>query len=332
MLDKPPMKEVAERALGVRPKAVRISKLGGMGNTSYALTAYLDSVTWEKLSIKVYSGREGEAKKKLQKEVSLFKLLRKHGVGVPDVLYVDDHGELLGRPLIVKRWIYAENSDRLLGRDATRKACLNAVADALVRMHSIPLDEVDKRILPAPKRTSDYARSQVGILRYICRLADIRVEPLLGWLEQRVRPAKRYVLVHGDYCPDNVLVDRRMKAYLIDLESSEIGDPMCDLAYAYHFLRVKERIDRKISGLASSFIVLYESRLPVDMEALNYYKVVNAIKILAFLRYIRRNLLFIKKFHMLYPLVSVLFLKPMMSYLKDFVASCVPDALANRIR
>ena len=321
------MPEVIEKVLGIKPKTLKISKLNGIGNENYSLMVPIGRGKWGKFSIKIYSGSGNEAKRKLLKEVSLFRLLRRRGIGTPEVLYADIEGRLFGRPFILKRWIDAVNSEKLLDRDETRYRCLSTLADVLANMHSVPLEDVDEKLLSIPQSEYDYVKNQIFLLNYLSKIARLDITLLLSWLKERAPPAERYTLVHGDYSPENVLMDQHMRAYLIDLESVEVGDPVCDLGYAYHFLKMRECMNKRLKGLANSFIALYERRFAVDADVLDYYKVLNALKLLLFFNYMRKNLFFIKKFTVLYPIAFLFFLRPAIKYLKEFVASRVPKAL-----
>lgn len=272
--------------------------------------------------IKVYSGNLREAKHKLLKELFLFDILRRYNIGTPKVVFKDTEGELIGRPFLVKQWIYGESADKIIERSYYSLLCIKLISKTLVKVHKVPLDVIDKSLFKIPKNIHERIISELMLIKVLSKRLKLRLDSVLSWLKDNIPRSKRLVLLHGDYNLDNILIDKRLKLYLVDLESAKVGDPMDDLSYSYIFLKFKERQSRKLRGIAPKFLLEYGSCLPIDYDMLEYYRLFNATKLMVFLIYLRKYL--VKKYLILYPLLDTLFLRPMINYLKEIIKSYIP--------
>ena len=77
----------------------------------------------------------------------------------------------------------------------------------------------------------------------------------------------RYVLVHGDVSPKNILVGRSGPVF-IDAECASFGDPAFDLAFCLnHFLLKAAYLDAGADAFLASFLALGDAYLgQVDWE------------------------------------------------------------------
>jgi aminoglycoside phosphotransferase len=69
-------------------------------------------------------------------------------------------------------------------------------------------------------------------LEWVCQRQEIRT--VLDWLQEHRDgvACDKYVLLHGDYLPSNVLYADNEITGIIDWELARVGDPMHDLGYA----------------------------------------------------------------------------------------------------
>ena len=111
----------------------------------------------------------------------------------------------------------------------------------------------------------------------------------IAWLRANIREVDRLSVVHADYRTGNYLFteeDNRITA-ILDWEGGHIGDRHEDLAYITNplFGTADENGTFLVSGLMTEheFLEAYEeaSGLPVDPNAMKYWKVFNGFKIAA---------------------------------------------------
>ena len=274
---------------------VKTKKLGGLGNKSYKLV--LDTGKGLKsYSVKIYQGRDGA--RKARKEYSLYRLMPVYGLNAPKIVMADFDGRLLGRPLLAWEWIEGEAAEKFLGRkSATSVARLLGYSLAL--FHSIPPDAVGPELRGHVDR---FWIKQVEWLKTVSRLVNLRLSLPQALLEEL--NGEKYVIIHGDYNPGNILVARD-GIYIIDQESAELGDPVYDLAYCSLFIALDKGWD-----LVRALLLEYLKRVKVNLRHFSFKVALIAAKLYTFLslRYFVDTIRW--KMGALYPIANLVFLKP----------------------
>src|SRR5690606_13067436 len=127
-------------------------------------------------------------------EAALLRAARSGGVPVAAVVVADD-GPALGSPAMVVERLDGETIPRKLLRDdewATARDRLPAqVADALARIHALPVAEVPQLPDAAPLRQLQRVHDALGQPHPAFELA-------FRWLAENRPPASRRAVVHGD--------------------------------------------------------------------------------------------------------------------------------------
>jgi aminoglycoside phosphotransferase (APT) family kinase protein len=168
------------------------------------------------------------------------------GVPVPEVVWADPGGGLLGRPLLLCRWIQG-NSFRDAPDLSSRIAQL---ARSLADIHGtkVDLDEVWAYPTIPPGHLRDWARrsdAAAPVLELVERLA-LNVPVKSG-------------LVHGDFWSGNVLWLGGALAGVIDWDASGPGDAGADVAKARLDLALHIGLDA-----ADAFVSRYAQERPVS--------------------------------------------------------------------
>jgi len=114
-------------------------------------------------------------------------------------------------------------------------------------------------------------------------LPCIEMRVAAWWLRDNLPAAPaRKVLVHGDFRPANLLVDKGKVTALLDWEFAHTGDPVEDLGW---YLAPRYRAEHFIPGLwgREDFVAAYEvaSGLAVDRAALGWWAVFGQYKLCA---------------------------------------------------
>lgn len=176
-------------------------------------------------------------------EFTLLNALAAAGMQVPQPLFLEATGDVLGSPFFVMEFVDgATDVDTAALPDA-----LAHMADYLRRLHSLQLD------LPALRKAEEPASSALAFVP--------DSDPVHAALQRAaVRPSKNApVLLHGDYWPGNVLWKDGKIAAVIDWEDVALGDPVSDLACCR--LELTWKYER---GAADTFTQHYLSRATID--------------------------------------------------------------------
>ncbi len=132
--------------------------------------------------------------------------------------------------------------DRIEGRAPSLPGELGAMADTLVRIHSLPLPATDSSI---PRQNNPFLETLAAIEQNATRFLDGAVPDAAARAEivdeldlmramapdfaQRAQPL---TVALADTHPGNFIVDREGRAWFVDLEKVHVGSPAIDLAHA----------------------------------------------------------------------------------------------------
>ncbi|MEV4509295.1 phosphotransferase family protein [Dactylosporangium sp. NPDC049525] len=215
---------------------------GGKSNLTFELTGPAGSVVLRRPP----TGNVLPSAHDMAREARVQQALAGTPVPVPQVLYEDRTGDLIGVPFYVMGKV-----DGLVVRDelppgyapaaADRVAMADALVDVLADLH---------RIDPAAAGLGDYGRPAGFMARQLRRwrsqwdASKTHDLPELDELGTRlmaaVPDAKRSAIVHGDFRLDNCLLDHRDPARVravLDWELSTLGDPLADLGMLLFYWR-----------------------------------------------------------------------------------------------
>lgn len=193
-------------------------------------------------------------------------LARAHGVPVPEPIYLDETGSVLGAPGIVTRFVEGKQwSDRL---DPVAWAA--TFARILLKIHDINPGPEDRKLLLDGNHESmyflraDQPKSKAGH-----PLSDVIYDTVTAY-----RPSVPQVttsLVHLDYWPGNVLWHEGQVTAILDWDFASYGDPALDVAYF--------RMDMHLRGIkeaAEPFLECYEAESGTAVKNLGFWELAAA--------------------------------------------------------
>ena len=161
--------------------------------------------------------------------------------GVPVAKVVCAGEEELGRPFYVMEYVTGETIGRRLVRDerfaAIRPKLAAQMAEALVAVHRVPVEEDKLAFLPRPPSDRPVALAAVEQLEVIYRSVSLDPHPVfelaLHWLRSRAPKHSDLGLVHGDFRIGNLMIEeQRGVVAVLDWELAHVGDPLQDLGWA----------------------------------------------------------------------------------------------------
>ena len=175
-----------------------------------------------------------------------------------------------GVPLLAAGWL---GLDRVL-------------VDLQLRLHA--LDAAPLRRALGDEATFDgYLDS---LARRIDRAALAGLAPLLGWLRERRPPDDTLAVCHGDFHPQNVLVEHGAATGVLDWPNALVADPVFDVASTLGILRFVPvglvstsrplrwlaRVGQPL--LAARYLAGYRRRRVIPTERLDYYQVAAGLR------------------------------------------------------
>jgi aminoglycoside phosphotransferase (APT) family kinase protein len=166
-------------------------------------------------------------------EFSLLERVARHGLPVPEPLWLESSSAHFGQPFIVfRRMPGAAAGDLIEGAFRKEPQTARALARTLARVHAGGVDLID-----AAERGSSVAHTQalLGHYQQWWRLnkpfPSLIIEAAFMWLYRGLqRGLGDATVVHADTGFHNLLLDERGEACLLDWEFAHLGDPAEDLA------------------------------------------------------------------------------------------------------
>jgi aminoglycoside phosphotransferase (APT) family kinase protein len=200
--------------------------------------------------------------------------------------YYDGTGDLLGTKCIVLEHVDGPSLQAVLNstaEDARARHALDLV-DTMARIHSVEPDALADA-LEVPTDWSEYLGGLIDRFRQADR-GHVEPVPFLryvaGWLDSHRPPPLPLRLVHSDFQPANIMVDRNGTHLMIDWELAHIGDPREDLGY----YNVYSSVSGPNLFLADpdAFLARYRERTgfseySVNMQTMAYFSALAAVTV-----------------------------------------------------
>ena len=221
----------------------KLSKLGGgISNDNYTFSLiYLNGGKMQELELvlKIY---RRNAYVKCRNEGHILKALESKNFPVPHVYVQEMNEKFLGAPFIIMEKVKGKPMGDYLKklRKKERLDIIRRFAETLSFLHELKWEDFGLNFLKSPLDEYDYARQQIDLAKRLKDEWNIKrtFDGVIDWLETKtsLHPCFQYSLLHGDMHLDNFLVTNEGKLVTLDWEYPEIGDPLKDVALAYHNL------------------------------------------------------------------------------------------------
>jgi aminoglycoside phosphotransferase (APT) family kinase protein len=262
---------------------------GGAIQENWKLTVGIDGGPLEgrhELVLRTDSQSHVPASRPRWQEFHLLQVAWTAGVRVPEPLWLDRDGAVIGKACYLMRFLPGRAEGHLLVKDGAvddPEAMAEELGAELGKLHRVtpPLASLD--FLGEPPR--DHAGSDIGIYRdYLDGLdrAYPSIEWGLRWCERHAPAPGESVLLHRDFRTGNYLVHDGRLAAILDWEFADWGDPMSDLGWFCAKCWRFGRNDREAGGIGSraAFYRGYEqsSARKVDPEAVAFWEVMAHIR------------------------------------------------------
>jgi aminoglycoside phosphotransferase (APT) family kinase protein len=207
---------------------------------------------------------------KARREFKTLQLLRSHGCPVPEPVYLDDDGTILGSPGIVIYYV----PGKLILSEPYPPEWAEKRAKTLARIHLIPIDVSNTPfLLDANREALWFLKSDNSVPDYVTAHPKGMAawKAMLEYLPKfiEVKPS----LVHIDYWAGNMLWNNGMISAVVDWEEAAQGDSGIDVAYS--------RMDMFLSGMseeADTFLKTYENEMNKPVPNLGFWELAAAVR------------------------------------------------------
>jgi aminoglycoside phosphotransferase (APT) family kinase protein len=201
---------------------------------------------------------------------------------VPQVYFHSVDTAILGKQFIIMQFILGDNLRTLQSRLDGSKI----LSDLLVELHTLD---------PTPIMTALKEHDEASFNRRnsVLSFMETRIparklwwlQPGLEWLQNHQSDSvQRRVLCHGDMNLGNIMINKRRTAAVLDWGGFFFCDPEYDLAsIKVKFLYVAPfMVDKDFTEFYNKCIKLYQQKIPIKTERLQYYEAVYCIRFLIF--------------------------------------------------
>jgi aminoglycoside phosphotransferase (APT) family kinase protein len=254
--------------------SLTFSRQGLQQHLDLILKTYPETVA---LWFKTY--RPNEEVRKYIREFQVMSSLYSVGFPVPHVYLCECDPFFIGYPFTImdKENVVQESTNNL-----------HLFAETLARLHNLKAEELGIKSFAFPHDDSAFAREwPIRFKHAITETKHYRslkktFEYAISWLESNADQNKCpvYCLIHGEYHPGHTIITNDNTMKVIDWEGAAIGDPACDVGYAYHMVKLMCNAKNPNSGerAADQFIPEYQKNFQGNIQSrLKFYQVVGIV-------------------------------------------------------
>lgn len=238
-----------------------------LSNYTHLVEATTPSGELMRFVVQRYSRIYGDRSQRARVEYNTLRFLTANDMPVPEPLYIDEVGTVLGAPGIVSSFLEGSH----IVSPESRKNWAIGLAETLAKLHSIPCGQREVEfLLNAESVVASFLDTVEIPERLTCHPDGKVVWDTIRSLKQSAARVS-YGLVHTDLWTGNVLWRQGEITGVIDWEMAAYGDPAIDVAYC--------RMDMCLVGMdeaADHFLKAYESATDRRLENLKLWELVSA--------------------------------------------------------
>lgn len=220
----------------------------------------------------------------LARQFAILRALQSSAVRVPRALWLEDTGEVLGRPFFVMERVsgavYEMDSPADLSDETVGRMC-RGLAEQLAAIHAVDLDKTGLHSLD-----DGHAHLDRELEHWAAEMDRVKRGPLpaLERLHRGLRttmpkPSSHITLVHGDAKPGNfAFVDGEVSA-VFDWEMTTVGDPLTDIGWLELLWMQPVGITSHSAALTvDQFLEHYQAVSGIVLQNREWYRALNAYK------------------------------------------------------
>jgi aminoglycoside phosphotransferase (APT) family kinase protein len=222
-----------------------------------------------------------------EQEFALIEIAHAAGMTVPEPLFLDSEGTVIGKPFYVMRRASGTADPRYLTRDMTleprRAALTEQIGIEIAKLHGLEPPHPELDFLGTPPTCPAAVRAD-SFLEQLETLPDPLpiLEWASRWLRRNAPESDRVALCHGDYRVGNIMIDGSEITGILDWEFASWSDPMEDIGWlcarCWRF-----GMDAREAGGLGDRLDLYrgyeaEAGVMIDWSSVAYWEVMATVR------------------------------------------------------
>lgn len=284
-------------------KNLIISELFRIGNTVNSVNGFNITYNYQNKEIqlsfviKIFEPTQ-QQRVNIQKEFHILSFLNKSNYPVPKVYFLEMDEKDLGGPFLIMERIEGQNLKDFVKHHSAKDVndSLIQLSKTVAKLHEFNIDNIKgKELFFNPKDRNSYAKKLAELKDNLDYGTSWNYKWATDWLKINANsfPCDRYSLIHFDMALKNFLINKNGEIISIDWEWAEFGDPLMDLASAFH--EIRQVVNSKS---ASFFIKQYanQSRSEIDYSRLRFYIIASGLNLVLYYRFMSSNDLRTKKY------------------------------------
>jgi aminoglycoside phosphotransferase (APT) family kinase protein len=219
----------------------------------------------------------------LARQFTILRALEHTPVKVPGALWLEDTGEILGRPFLVMQRVDGDvyEMEAPDADDDTVVRMCQSLVEQLAAIHSVDLQRTGLHALD-----DGSAHLDRELNRWAAEMDRVKRDslPALERLLQALRhskpePCPRVTLVHGDAKPGNFAFVGGEVSAVFDWEMTTVGDPLTDIGWLELLWMQPVGITSHPAALTiDELLAHYEAASGITVENRSWYRAFNAYK------------------------------------------------------
>ncbi|MFX1475897.1 MAG: phosphotransferase family protein [Promethearchaeota archaeon] len=232
-----------------------------------------DEAVSQKIIIRMFPGCLGT--RRASHEFQVIRTLYELGYPVPKVHLVETKADPVGMPFILMDLIEGSTMDQLFrsGSPDQHSELISLFGDLFLRLHRLAWQpfNFDEMEIDA---TDPFLYIRHTLSEIEDRINNYNLEvlrPIHTWLQKRSTQAscEQLSITHGDFHPNNILIDKAGAPYVIDWTAAHIADAREDLAWSLLLARTFRGPE-----LREQILQAYETQLGHQVQELEYFEVI----------------------------------------------------------
>jgi aminoglycoside phosphotransferase (APT) family kinase protein len=220
----------------------------------------------------------------LTRQFTILRALQRTEVRVPGVLWLEDSGDVLGRPFFVMERVGGDVYEMEAPGDATGETVVRmcqSLAEQLAAIHSVDLQQTGLYVLDDGnnhlQRELNHWATEMDRVKRDSLPALERLGAALS--DSAPPPCPRVTLVHGDAKPGNFAFTGGEVSAVFDWEMTTVGDPLTDIGWLELLWMQPVGITSHPDALdIDALLAHYQEASGITLQHRSWYRAFNAYK------------------------------------------------------
>jgi aminoglycoside phosphotransferase (APT) family kinase protein len=220
----------------------------------------------------------------LARQFTILRALENTPVRVPRALWLEDTGDVLGRPFFVMERVGGDVYEMQSPADVADRTVVRmcqSLAEQLAAIHSVDLKQTGLDALDDGDDHLDRELNHWADEMHRIKRAGLPALERLhqGLRESKPEPCPRITLVHGDAKPGNFAFTDGDVSAVFDWEMTTVGDPLTDIGWLELLWMQPVGITSHSAALTvDALLAHYEAASGITIQNRSWYRAFNAYK------------------------------------------------------